>query len=358
MRNADLAAGGDTLAHYYGLVADGGGFMRGLASAIPGQADSSAVASGPTGAKFFAWDTDGSYGDWYTGHELAHTFGRPHVGSGCGDIPKDNGYPFPAGQISGPDNRFVGMDVGDAALGLPIAVYQGTKYHDVMTYCSFIWMSAHSYGSIRQRLLDEVRAQAGPGPSAFAGLVAPPAAPGEAAGMRKWLNVVGTVNYTVRKGTIDVVQALTGERMPAGTDERARLQLVNDNGTVIGTFPARVKLETCRDEGDDETGIIDSFLPIDERAARVDLLIGQDTVASKRARAGAGPAGFAAPPPPSFTVQLSDDDGATWQTVAIGLPRPEYPVRRGDLPARPRLRIRFLVNEGFDTRLVREDILE
>ena len=30
----------------------------------------------PTGSGAGGWDTDGSYGDWYGGHELAHSFGR------------------------------------------------------------------------------------------------------------------------------------------------------------------------------------------------------------------------------------------------------------------------------------------
>ena len=71
----------DARTHYYGLVSDGDGsfFMRGLASGIPGTADPSTVASGPTGVNTWGWDTDGSYGDWYTGHELGHTFGRFHA---------------------------------------------------------------------------------------------------------------------------------------------------------------------------------------------------------------------------------------------------------------------------------------
>ena len=43
-----------------GSSRDGGGFMRGSASAIPGTPDPSAVASGPTGSFSFPWDTDGS----------------------------------------------------------------------------------------------------------------------------------------------------------------------------------------------------------------------------------------------------------------------------------------------------------
>lgn len=44
--------------HWYGMVSDARGFMRGRARGIPG-----VVASGPAGANAFSWDTDGSYAD-------------------------------------------------------------------------------------------------------------------------------------------------------------------------------------------------------------------------------------------------------------------------------------------------------
>ena len=49
IRALDMSAGGDPTTHYYGLVSDGGFFMRGCAAGIPATADPSTVASGPTG---------------------------------------------------------------------------------------------------------------------------------------------------------------------------------------------------------------------------------------------------------------------------------------------------------------------
>ncbi len=54
--------------------------MRGLASGITQTPQPGTVASGPTGPSTFGWVSDGSYGDWYGGHEHGHTVGRFHAG--------------------------------------------------------------------------------------------------------------------------------------------------------------------------------------------------------------------------------------------------------------------------------------
>ncbi|MGI9353548.1 MAG: FG-GAP repeat domain-containing protein, partial [Rhizobiaceae bacterium] len=142
----------DARTHYYGLVFDGGFFMRGCTAGIPAGPSPQTVASGPTGPGNWGWDNDGSYGDWYTGHELGHTFGRSHIGSGCGDSASDPSYPYPDGQISSNDGRFVGLDTGDAALGIAMRALPGATWTDVMSYCRNQWMSDYTYEAIRQRI--------------------------------------------------------------------------------------------------------------------------------------------------------------------------------------------------------------
>ena len=177
VRASDVAAGSDRRTHYYGLVYDGGGFMRGCAAAIPGAPDPTAVASGPTGLSG-GWDTDGSYGDWYTGHELGHTYGRLHPGSGCGESSDDPNEPFPNGQISGADGAFVGFDVGDSTNNIPMAALPGVTWKDVMTYCNNQWLSHYTYTAIRDRLSGENLLPAGaPMPSDERALGAPGALP-------------------------------------------------------------------------------------------------------------------------------------------------------------------------------------
>jgi hypothetical protein len=155
IRALDMAAGGDPLTHYYGLVSDGGFFMRGCAAGIPSTPAPGTVASGPTGSGTWGWDFDGSYGDWYGGHELGHTYGRLHPGF-CGETQDDlTHYPYDNGQLGGSNDSFAGFDVGDPVNGLPMVALQGAQWHDVMTYCNFQWLSAYTYQAVRKRLLDE-----------------------------------------------------------------------------------------------------------------------------------------------------------------------------------------------------------
>jgi hypothetical protein len=120
-------------ARYYGMVWDGGGFMRGCAMSIP-----AFVSSGPTGTDTWGWDFDGSYGDWYGGHELAHTYGRHHANY-CG---ASGGGFYPYGGRISPwltgNSAFYGFDISTRD------VY-GPNWKDVMTYCANQWISPFNY---------------------------------------------------------------------------------------------------------------------------------------------------------------------------------------------------------------------
>jgi hypothetical protein len=165
IRSNDIGAGGNTRRRYYGLVVDTGGCMRGCAP-VPGH-----VGSGPTGAPATntcagntAWDTDASYGDWYGGHELGHTYGRKHAGvaDACDGAPTnlDPFYPFPMGFIGDPTFMdplldFFGFDLGDAGQMIRQQVYAPNLWTDVMTYRCNQWISNYTYEGILARLRSE-----------------------------------------------------------------------------------------------------------------------------------------------------------------------------------------------------------
>ena len=125
-------------ARYYGLVYDnqGAGFMRGCVDRSP-----TWVASGPTGSAYWGWwDTDGSYGDWYAGHELGHAYGLLHS-NGCGANSAVSGYPHPAGRIS------TSRRTDDTVYGFNLETWEiySPEWHDLMTYCPYMWNSDYTY---------------------------------------------------------------------------------------------------------------------------------------------------------------------------------------------------------------------
>jgi hypothetical protein len=375
IRAQDMASGGDQGTHYYGIVADGGGFMQGKAAGIPGTPDPSIVASGPTGPFLldFGWDDDGSYGDWYGGHEVAHTFGRRHPGF-CGQSHNDPAYPFTAGQLANNDGAFVGFDVGDSTLGLPVAALPGTTWHDVMTYCDYQWLSSYTYKAIRDRLVAE--AALFPVPGAVA------AAPAMAGGAANYtlVHVAAVVNLTTRSASIQHVTPLPGPIAPSPppADTRLAIRTYTSNGTTQD-HPVVFKPDLCRDPGEDDIGLVDAILAVDPTTTAMELLI--DGTAVARFEVGATPrlaenlqvrrrpeadaaadeaAGItvaqstlswedpsAGDGGQSYVVQASTDHGATWTTLAVGARRPTLQLDPSDFADAEQVRFRILTNNGL-----------
>jgi hypothetical protein len=386
IRTADVSAGTDNRTHYYGLVSDGGFFMRGGAAGIPTSPDPSVVACGPTGPGNWGWDFDGSYGDWYGGHELGHTFGRLHPGF-CGETVDDiNNYPFANGQLSTNDAGFGGFDVGDPGNGLPTAALPGSQWRDVMTYCNNQWMSPYTYEGIRLRLLaeDALPASAGAVPSgtgsggrpdarypdrarfdvAVAAVGATPTEPTP-------VSVVAQVNLMRRTGEINYVNPapnLAAEGVEPGP---VVLRVTTADGTPLGEYAARVHIDSELDADEDQLGLVNTVVMAEPGAAVIELLIEGNVV--DRFRAGGVPpvarAVKMAPSGPSelslsveleepareghtFLVQVSTDAGQTWRTVAIGLSEPSASVDRSQFEPGQEVLVRVTATNGFTSSLI------
>ena len=385
IRALDVAGGRDPGTHYYGMVSDGAGFMRGSASAIPGSPDPSAVASGPTGSFSFPWDTDGSYGDWYGGHELGHTFGRFHPGFCNGNSADDPNFPFANGQLSNADGAFTGLDVGDADLAIQPAALPGTTWHDVMTYCDFQWPSSYTYVGLRDRLVaeavlfpdrdDDEHDDDG------AGLRASEA--GAMNGAPVHLSAV--VNLTNRSAQIAYVTPLPGPfpQVAAPMDERLTLRVRMPDGST-SVQPVVFKPDVCRDEGADETGLVDTVAAIDPAAVGLELLLDGEPIASfepagqpaaaenvRIDRGGvagaadgdgsptggsvltwddpavAGVAAGGGGAAPRYAVQASTDGGRTWTTLAVGTTDTSVDLDPEPFSDAEQVRFRVLTTNGF-----------
>lgn len=126
---------------YYGMISDGAAFPRGQACC------GTKLSTGPAGSGTWGWDNDGSYADWYAAHEIGHTLGRAHPTPGsaaCGQSASDDSYPYANAQI-GSSNDYEGFDAGDSFYSVPRAIYPGTTWHDVMSYCNNQWISDYTY---------------------------------------------------------------------------------------------------------------------------------------------------------------------------------------------------------------------
>ncbi|WP_158835286.1 hypothetical protein [Streptomyces sp. NRRL S-350] len=327
IRALDISAGGDRRTHYIGQVADGGFFLRGCASGVPQTPDPTTVASSPCGAGTWNWDFDGSYADWYGGHELGHTYGRKHPGF-CSESKDDlQDYPFRNGQLADDADSFVGFDVGDPQLNLPMAAKPGVDWHDVMTYCNYQWPCSYTYEGIRQRLADEDALTAGaPAPggapvaAAPAGRVArelrvtsvtaggrpderfpelsvttapapaPPVTMEAGPGGGPLVSIVGTVDLTNRDGAIrfvNPVRAAAGPPAQPGTATSGAapngevpvvLRVQQTGGGAPTDFPVTVKLTSDPAPGQEKTGLIDAVVPIGSDPASVELLVGGQVV--------------------------------------------------------------------------------
>jgi hypothetical protein len=387
LRALDVAGGQDPGTHYYGIVSDGGGFMRGRASAIPATPDPSAVASGPTGpsnsSPGFSWDTDGSYGDWYGAHELGHTFGRFHPGFCNGNSADDPAYPFPNGQLAGADGAFTGMDVGDPDLLINPAALPGTTWHDVMTYCDFQWLSPYTYVGIRDRLVAEQMLFPDRDDDDDDDDDGMPAGM-EARVSGQPVHVTAVVNLTNRTASFSYVTPLLGSPAPesAPVDDRFTLRVRRSDGT-FRTLPVVFKPDVCRMAEDDDTGIVDMTVTVDPDDVGMQLLVDGDAVAefgaggvpgtaenvkverdTGAAMDGGAEAGNAAEPvlswddPASagdaagpggvtYAVQASTDQGRTWTTLAVGTADRRLPLDLEQFSDADRVRFRVLTTNGF-----------
>lgn len=329
----------DERTYYYGVVSDGAAtgtpgyrrpeFMRGCASLNPVAPDASFVASGPTGVPvpdLFGWDTDGIYGDWYAGHEIAHLLGRKHPGK-CSESQDD---PEVKTQFIGDESRiYVGLDVGDSALSFDMMVREGEVWTDLMTYCDYQWISRHTYVGIYNRLTGASPAPAsaagaapgdaslaGPGPSTTAPPPGAPAAerlalnqlaPADAASRAsssaaaggdggtqtsqpatpaggQFVRIAAPVNVTKRTGRLPTPSLTEGPGASRGPSSeppypRAKVVLKGKAGATLGEYTLPILLNSDRDvaNAEDVRGNLSGTVPLAEGTEVIELyLVGDE----------------------------------------------------------------------------------
>lgn len=345
LRAIDLVNGANPKLVYYGVVSDEIDFMRGLASG-------NYIASGPAGATGpgnWAWDTDGSYADWYAGHEIGHTRGRGHANfCGAKDGP---GFPNPIGLIS------PGLDDVSGHFGFDIAtrqIYGPTSWYDVMTYCDNQWISEFTYEGIYTFLAVESINPFRQGPAA------------ETTG--EHLIVIALADLDGGAGTLETVMVQSGVAPTLETEDSDwSIALLAAGGALLAEYPFAPEPPADTEDDPDPQLLINEIVPWVAGAARVQLRHGGEVLDERRVSNNAPTVTLQTPEvtaatltirwtaadadgdPLTFAVLYSADNGATWQSVAAGLTENSHTVKLTELPGGPQSRVRVLANDGLLT---------
>ena len=304
----------------------------------------------------------------------------------------DPAFPFPQGQISTDDDRFVGFDVGDPSLQLPVTALPGRLFDDVMIYGLRQWPSAYTYEGIRARLLQEAGMT---DPPVLVELLADAPGPAEvtadAPGLAEvtldpppagWgsVHVVAVLNLQARTGQILYVNPTSAVApAAASTEHGVELQVNDGEGRPMLRRLPHLLFIACEDPSAASQALLTEDLPLEPGTREVVLLIdGQvrswhvsspldlDVAAgivvsdplpgrpNRRALTGRSRARH---PGVTYTVQARPGPDSHWQTVAVGRATPDTEVDVNQFPSAERVEVRVLMTNGFEERaLATEEI--
>lgn len=364
----------DARTRYYGIVSDNNGnnFMRGCAP-VGGP-----IGSGPTGPGTWGWDSDGSYGDWYGGHEMGHILGRQHPGyadTGDGACTRndmlqdraDPNYPYANGLISGSDQRYFGFDVGDPANGISTQVRIPTTWTDVMTYRCNQWISDYTYLSILGGLPSA-------GPSMGINITGNGGINNTETMFNASLLVLGNLNLnesTIELEPFSVVPNLTLTQRPLNSSYT--IDLLTDNGTLLARYPFEPKIYADIPPEEDQIALIGEVVPYVQSTARIVISNESRELASRTVSSSTPEVNMIYPNGGeklqdegtiivswnasdnddedrlTYSLLYSPDAGKSWNTIDVGINRSDYVVNLETLPGSENAKFRVIATDGVNT---------
>lgn len=345
----------NTTGFYYGMISDAAGFFpRGLAFGGTSNSVGPVGTPGPN-----SWDTDTTYGDWYAGHEIAHTLGRNHPSQGnwCGHSASDPAYPF-AGAAIGPGNGSVeGFDAGDPAFGIRPALLPDNIWTDMLGYCQNQWVSPYTYNALYTYMILH--------PSA-AGVAA--AAPG-ARQAGPWLAVTGAINPAQASASFSRFRRLaSAAAQPPLVPGPYAIRQLGAGGAALASAAF-----TPAAEADGDALGFNQIVPLAAGARTVQIVrLSDNRVLASRAISAGAPvvsdvALSGAPDPVAgvvtltwaasdpdadaltFDIHYSRDGGATFQPVQMGATGMSTALDTAPLGGGADARFRVVAYDGFNT---------
>ena len=351
---------------YLGLVDDNSfnDFIGGCS--LIGDTIGSGASGAPT-STFATWDTDGSYTDAYDAHEIAHMYNRYHPGF-CFDQDKgDPDFPYPNGAIGSLDFDNQGLDAGDAALGLPLALDDWRAgWHDLMSYCDDQWPSPWTYtGILRYACSEDPNC---PGETQ----VSRAAGTSRAHSRRRGLRLAVDGSLALRSGELELgpLEALRGLSLSDRPRKSAyAIVLRGRGGRVLARYPFQPKAESDQPRPRKPKALVHEVVPFDAAARRIAVMKAERTLASVAVSAhpptvhvisprghkklhdhvtvrwrSADPDGGRR----SYSLVYSPD-GRRYIPIAAGLKKHSDRVDLRDLPGGKRARFRVIATDGVRT---------
>ncbi len=345
---------------YFALASDDGALIEGCS------VKDRNLAMGPAGSgDRYGWDHDGSYADFYGGHELAHTFGREHPGVCDNNARVDRESPaYPDGHLIEDGRVFVGFDTGDASIPdnvIAVRPYEAQLWMELMTYCPNRWISSYTYRAILAQLPVPEEVQDGVE-------ILAAAAPGQGV-----LLVSGTINLdndAVKPRPYSILPGNNVTPLPASSPYT--IVLKDEFNVEIAAYPFEPREFTDLPANADRLAQVGEVVPWDPRTRFIEIQkLGN--ILDTRTVSGASPVVVLTSPnggerlqgassTVSWTVTDADtsdtltssllystDDGATWDTVAVGIPDRQYEVDLSRVPGSDTALFRVIATDGVNT---------
>jgi Putative binding domain, N-terminal len=360
---------------FYAMVSDTAGFMRGC-SPIGGYFLNfnarARVASGPSGSDSYGWDVDGTYADWYGGHELGHAFGLSHVRGGPGYVKDGCGgeagswTEYPDGRISPTLNFWAptamfGFDYRQLYLSLNPVL--SPFWHDMMTYCDYQWISGFTYLELEngfKSILSQDQA-AKPAPTAVQDVLA----------------IFGALNLSTGQLTLQPTSILYSvpDVIPP-TPGNYAIVLRNADGSELARYPFSLQGlgpgQSPDPSQETQFAYISELVPYVAGTTTIQIE-GPGGVLLAQVNAGIDPPTVlvtspvggtveegatvtvtwtASDPdgdPLTFNVDYSSDNGTTWDTVGQFYTGTQAIIDQTNLPASEQARVRVWASDGINT---------
>jgi hypothetical protein len=302
------------------------------------------------------------YGVWTAVHELGHIFGRSHAprppdNPACVKATLPGSYPYPDGRLSLTLEPYLGTTFyayDPTALSPNQTMIYRPGDYDIMNYCTRQWMSDYTW--------DKVRAKH---PLAtVSGVARPDPGPGE------YLYASGVISLTTNTAQLMPFYRLvstTGKPLATPGDYALRLLAGN---TLLASYPFTVPTPLDVPEGAEPFTTFGMWVPYITGTTRIELTRTSQILASRQVSSNAPTVSFTSPQAGArvnaqmpvawnasdadgdsltFWVFYSQDDGTSWQTVAIGLTTNTFELDTTHVPGSNQARLKVIATDGVNT---------